>query len=102
MILVYRTRAAERDLEDIWLSIAEDNPVAATRMVRAIAARIDRLSRFPRLGVRRRDIAPSARVLLEGPYLILFEVQPDTDEGPVEWVEIVRVVDGRRDLSDLG
>lgn len=101
MIPVYRTRAAERDLEDIWLSIAEDNPVAATRMVRAIAARIDRLSRFPRLGSRRRDIAPSARALVEGPYMILFEVQPDTDEGPVEWVEIVRVVDGRRDLTDL-
>ncbi len=102
MIPVYRTRAAERDLEDIWLAIAEDNPVAATRMVRAIAARIDRLSHFPRLGGRRRDIAPSARALVEGPYLILFEVQPDTDDGHVEWVEIVRVVDGRRDLSDLG
>ena len=102
MIPVYRTRAAERDLEDIWLAIAEDNPAAATCLVRAIAARIDRLSRFPRLGVRRRDIASAARALVEGPYLILFEVQPDTDEGPVEWVEIVPIVDGRRDLTDLG
>lgn len=101
MIPVFRTDAAERDLEDIWLVIAEDNPTAATRMVRAIAARIERLGRFPRLGARRPDIAPSARVLVEGPYLILFEVQPDTDDGPVEYVEIVRVIDGRRSLSDL-
>jgi len=36
--------------------------------------------------------------LVEEPYLILFETHPDTDDGPVDWVEIVRVVDGRRDL----
>src|SRR5271169_6494136 len=36
-----------------------------------------------------------------GPYLILFETGPDTDEGPVDAVEILRVVDGRRDLTNL-
>jgi toxin ParE1/3/4 len=41
------------------------------------------------------------RMLVEGPYLILFETHPDTNEGPVDRVEIVRVVDGRRDLTDL-
>lgn len=101
MIPVYRTQAAERDLEDIWLAIATNNPVAADRMIRAIAARIERLSHFPRLGTRRTDIAPSARMLVEGPYLILFEVQPDTDEGTVEFVEIVRVVDARRNLVGI-
>jgi toxin ParE1/3/4 len=40
-------------------------------------------------------------MLVEGPYLILFETHPDTDEGPVDEVEIVRVVDGRRDLTHL-
>ncbi|MFV3130552.1 type II toxin-antitoxin system RelE/ParE family toxin [Niveispirillum sp. KHB5.9] len=102
MIRVFRTHVAERDLEDIWLAIARDNPAAATRVIQAIGAQIERLSSFPRLGSRRPDIAPSARALVEGPYLILFETQPDTDDGPVEWVEIVRVVDGRRDLRDLG
>jgi toxin ParE1/3/4 len=42
-----------------------------------------------------------ARVLVEGPYLVLFETHPDTEDGPVDWVEIVRVVDGRRDLAKL-
>jgi toxin ParE1/3/4 len=36
--------------------------------------------------------------LVQRPYLILYEIQPDSDEGPIEVVEIVRVVDGRRDL----
>jgi toxin ParE1/3/4 len=98
---VFRSPAAERDLEDIWLTIAADNPTAATRMVRAIGARIDRLAEHPRLGPRRRDLRPTARVLVEGPYLILFETHPDTDEGPVDQVEIVRVVDGRRDLTSV-
>jgi toxin ParE1/3/4 len=93
--------AAERDLEDIWLTIAADNPAAATRMVRAIGARIDQLTMYPRLGPRRPEIRPTVRMLVERPYVILFETRPDTDEGPVHQVEIVRVVDGRRDLTSL-
>ena len=91
--------AAEWDLEEIWLAIAADNPNAATRVVRAIGARIDQLIHHPRLGPRRPDLQLRARVLVEGPYLILFETHPDTDDGPVDCVEIVRVVDGRRDLA---
>jgi toxin ParE1/3/4 len=89
-------------LEDIWLTIASDNPHAATRVVRAIGARINQLSDHPRLGPRRPDIRPSARILIEGAYLILFETHPDTDEGPIDRVEILRVVDGRRDLRNIG
>ncbi len=88
-------------MEEIWLTIAADNPSAATRVVRAIGARIDQLADHPRLGPRRPDIQRAARVLVEGPYLVLFETHPDTDEGLVEWVEIVRVIDGRRDLPNL-
>lgn len=101
MVRLIRTAAAERDLQDIWLVIATDNPDAATSMLRRLGKRIERLAQFPRLGNRRPDIAPSARALVEGPYLILFETEPDTDEGPVEWVEIVRVMDTRRNLQGI-
>jgi toxin ParE1/3/4 len=40
-------------------------------------------------------------VLVEAPYLIIFETRPDTDDGPIDEVDIVRVVDGRRDLTKL-
>ena len=63
---VFRSPAADRDLEDIWLTIAADNPAAATRMVRAIGARIDHLAEHPRLGPRRPDIRPAARMMAEG------------------------------------
>jgi toxin ParE1/3/4 len=55
----------------------------------------------PRLGPRRADIRPTLRVLVEGPYLILYETAPDSDEAVVEQIDIVRVVDGRRDLAAL-
>jgi len=99
--LVLRSPAAERDLEDLWLTIAAENPSAATRVLGAIAARIGRLSDHPRMGPRRPDSRPAARMPLEGPYLVLYQTHPDTDEGPVDAVEIVRVVDGRRDLAIL-
>ncbi len=57
------------------------------------------LSRYPRPGPRRSDVRPATRILVEGPYLILYETQPDTDEGTIETIEIVRVVDGRRNLT---
>jgi toxin ParE1/3/4 len=40
-------------------------------------------------------------MLVEGPYLVLCETHPDTDDGQIDAVEIVRVVDGRRDLAVL-
>jgi toxin ParE1/3/4 len=101
MTSVFRSPAAERDLQDIWLTIAADDPATATRIVRAIGARIDRLAEYPRLGPRRPYVRPTMRVLVEAPYLILFETHPDSDEGVIDRVEILRVVDGRRNLSNL-
>jgi toxin ParE1/3/4 len=93
--------AAEADIEEIWLTIAADNPAAANRVVRGIGRKIRLLEQNPRLGVRRPDIAPTLRMLVERPYLVLYELQPDHDESAVAIVEIVRVIDGRRDLATL-
>lgn len=40
-------------------------------------------------------------MLVQAPYLILYRIEPDTDEGVVALVEIVRVVDARRELTHL-
>jgi toxin ParE1/3/4 len=94
--------AAAADLDDIWWTIAVDDPLTATRIVRAIGDKISNLAQHPRRGPRRADIQPGMRMLVEGPYLILYKTRPDADDGPVDEVSIVRVVDGRRDLSNLG
>ena len=92
---------AESELEDIWFAIATDNPLVAMKVVRNIGERIDSLAYHPRLGPRRPDISPVVRVLVEPPYLIIYEHHPSGDEGPVELVDIISVIDGRRDVTGL-
>lgn len=95
------TPQAREDLIDIYLFIGDDNPSAAERIFDAVQARVELLVEHPRLGVRRSEISPPMRLLVEGPYLILYETHPDGDTGKIDEVEIVRIVDGRRNLQSL-
>lgn len=90
---------AKQDMLDIYLTIGLDSPTAAERIFTAIEGHVNLLGNSPRLGARRREIAKSARMLVEGVYLIFYETYPDTDEGPIDAVEIVRVVHGYRNLN---
>ena len=90
---------AREDLLEIYVAIGLENPDAAERLYSAMESKAALLASHPRLGVRRPEIQRSTRILIEGAYLILYETHPDTDEGPIKTVEIVRVVDGRRDLT---
>lgn len=92
---------ADAELEGIWLSIAVDDPEAATRVVRQLGAKISLLAQYPRLGRRRSDIVPGMRGLVEGRYLIIYETHPDTDDGPISEVEIVHILHGHRDMTSL-
>lgn len=95
------TPQAREDLLDIYVTIGLDNPSAAERVYSAIEEKAILLLGYPRLGVRRAEIAPAARMLVEGVYLLLYETHPDSDDGPVDEIEIVRVVHGHRDLSHV-
>ena len=95
------TDKARDDLLDIYIAIGRAQPAAAERYFDRIEAKATLLTALPRIGVRRTDIRPGLRMLVQAPYLILYRVEPDTDEGEVSVVEIVRVVDGRRELTHL-
>ena len=95
------TPQAREDLIEIYTYIGLDNPTAAERVFNAIRAKVQSLAKNPRLGVRRPDVRSSTRILIEGPYLILYETHPDSDEGRLDSVEVVRIIDGRRDLKNL-
>lgn len=92
LLRVIRTDRADEDLIDIWASIAADNPNAADRVLDAIEARWQQLAQHPYSGMAREDIAPNIRHLIVGQYLTLYHV---TDE----YVEIVRVLHGRRKID---
>lgn len=95
------TPQAREDLIEIYTYIGLDNPSAAERIFDVVQRKAQLLLRHPHLGARRPEIRPSARVLLEGPYIILYETHPDNNDGAISEVEIVRIVDGRRDLKNL-
>lgn len=95
------TRQARSDVLDIYVWIGLEQPAAAERWFDRIESKAALLRDRPRIGTRRADVRPELRMLVESPFLILYRTIPDTDEGTIVTVEIVRVVDGRRDLARL-
>jgi toxin ParE1/3/4 len=95
------TRQARSDLLDIYVRIGLEQPVAAERWFDRIESKTELLRDRPRIGSRRPDIRSGLRMLVESPFLILYRTIPDTDEGVISAIEIVRIVDGRRDLAQI-
>lgn len=90
---------ADRDLGDIWLAIAPDDAATATRLVRDIGAKLDYWPRI-RASVRAVTISAPGRVYWSKVRISFFTKPIKTpDDGPIDEVEVVRVVDGRRDLT---
>ena len=96
MAELFVSRRAEADLRSVWRYIASDNPAAADRVLLRIDKRMQILRSFPEIGTRRNDIRRGMRMLVEGSYLLLYEYDSKKDE-----VELMAVVDGRRELSGL-
>ena len=94
-------RQARAELVDIAAYIALDSPRASDRLVRRVDAKTAALASHPRIGPRRDDLGSGLRMLPDGPYVIFYRTIPDDGEADVERVEIVRVIDGRRDLEHL-
>ncbi len=94
MARVLVTPRAQSDLDDIWLPVALDSPSAADRLIDLIVARCQDLTDYPRLGPARPEIAPEARMLVIGDYIVLYRI--DGADAVV-----VRVVHGARQLKDL-
>jgi toxin ParE1/3/4 len=91
----YRVSAAAKaDLDEIWFYIAQDDPDAADRFIRALVARFPRLASMPEMGRRREELAPQVRSLAFGSYVIFYRLM---ENG----VEIARVLHGARDLPPL-
>lgn len=95
------TPLARSDLLKIYVDIGLEQPAAAERHFDRIVEKAGQLAVYPRMGVRRRDVRHTMRMLVEAPFIILYETIPDMDDGPVDVVEIVRVIHSRRDLPGL-
>ena len=85
---------ARSDLDEIWLYIANDNPDAADKYIRAIVSRFATLASMPHLGRARPELSPGLRSFVVGHHVIFYRL---FNGG----VEVARVLDGVRDLPPL-
>lgn len=82
---IRRLPQAIRDVDEIWLYVARDDPVAATRLVERLVSSVARLADYPESGTARPEIGAGAMSVTVGSYLVLYRVGPES-------VDIVRVV----------
>jgi toxin ParE1/3/4 len=94
MPAVRLTPLARQDLEDIWIHVAGDSLRAADQLIESIVDRCNGLQDFPELGPARPDVAPEARMLTIGDYIVLYR-------RVTSGAEIVRVTHGARRLETL-
>jgi toxin ParE1/3/4 len=88
------SEAARSDLDEIWFYIADDNPDAADKFIRALVSRFPMLASMPEIGREREELSPRLRSFPVGNCIIFYR--------PMEnGVEIARVLHGARDFPPL-
>jgi toxin ParE1/3/4 len=88
------TRRARADLLEIWEWIAPDRPATADRVYETIENRCNSLLKHPELGRPRPEIGEGARSLVIERWIAFYRIVEDG-------VQIVRIIDGARDLSKM-
>jgi toxin ParE1/3/4 len=84
------TPRAEQDLRDIWRWIASDNASAADALIIRLFDLLELAAGQPQMGSPRPELSSTARILVEGQYLVIYEPMP-------YGVLTVAVVHGARD-----
>ena len=83
---------AERDLDEVWLYVAEDaSPTTADRLIDEIVDRFDLLAEQPRMGRLRPEFGAGVRSISVENHVIYYRHDVD--------VLIARVLHGRRDQA---
>lgn len=94
MAEVLRTRAALRDLDEIWDYIARESPGAASRLIERIAERCHLYAKQPLLGAACPQLARDLRQFAVGRYVTFYEPH---DDG----ILVIRVLHGARDIPSV-
>jgi toxin ParE1/3/4 len=94
MAKVQLSRAARTDLIEIWTYLAAENERAADRVLDRIGAKLELLTRSPRLGRKRVELHPSLRSFPVSDYVVFYELIGNL-------VVVARVLHGSRDLAHL-
>ena len=89
---VIRSPLTKTDAAEIWAYIAEDNPIAADRLMDRFDHLFRKLSPQPLIGKPVDEFGHSIRLFPLGSYLVFYRA---IDDG----VEIARILHGARDIT---
>lgn len=92
---VLYTRSAQTDLFEAWLFIAEENPIAADRVLDTIEREAHSLSRQPLMGRTRSELADGVRSWSTSTPYILFYLADD------QGITVLRVLHHARDIERI-
>jgi plasmid stabilization system protein ParE len=95
MACVLYTRSAETDLLEAWLFIAEEDPVAADRVLDAIDVEANRLSSQPLMGRARPELGGGVRSWPTATPYVVFYVPEGED------ITVLRVLHHARDVQHV-
>ncbi len=94
MLKLVKAPKAEADLVDIWLYIAEDQPVNADLFLDRLNESVIALAKTPGMGVDRPDIAEEIKSFPVGNFVLFYRVKPSE-------LELVRVISASRDIDNI-
>jgi toxin ParE1/3/4 len=89
---VETTPEADRDLDEIWATIAADSPTQADKFIDRLTERFVTVARMPRGGRARPELAKGLRSFAFRGYVIFYSITADG-------VLIERVLHGARDVT---
>lgn len=86
------SQQAEKDLEDIWVYLGQQDEIGADRQVAQLLNRFPMLAQFPNMGRQRNELLTGLRSFPVKPYIIFYIIL-------LERVEIVRILHQSRDIE---
>ena len=96
MLRLRFTRSALRDLDAAYRYMARDVIDRADAVIEPVKSRCQMLKVFPRRGRRRLEFGDGIRAFSVPPFIVFYCLTNDERE-----VEILRVIDGRRNLPTV-
>ena len=94
MLTLIKSPPSEEDLIDIWLYVAEDQPVNADRLLDRLSKAMIKLTEMPKMGVDRSKLIEGLRSYPVGKYILYYRMKGNN-------LELVRVLSSSRDIENI-
>lgn len=92
MLQLIKSPRSEADLIDIWLYVAEDQPLNADRLLDQFNHTLHQLLDMPTMGIERPELAPELKSFPVSNYILYYRVSGNQ-------LQLVRVLSSARDID---